>query len=501
MKTWITYGFDKITVDMPAPEKLDKELALYLTKGGKESFQIVVNSDVDTAVSLKMNLASGVECKAYSLDHVHEIKGHFYTDPAVPYAGEVMNVKAGISLPFLLDVKADNAGDTAITFDLLDAGGKVTETFTVNLHVWSFSLPTEKTFATSVGINRWHIQRFEPEADSHKSYYDLLLEDNICGHTIPYDLLDERADAYMSDPKVTSFVIGLWEAGGWDDERILKYYNKIKSNPVWLKKALFYVIDEPSTEEALEKYHDLCARFARLCPGIGVIAPFYTNNQSGVGRDQVDAMADCTILWCPKLCLWDECQSYTPFLDYTPEKSFGERFKDFQKRGDTVWGYVCNAPLTPYAQLFIDTEGLMQRLMMWQHYQRDITGFLYWGTTSWGYHGNDGVNPWDDAYNGVRGCNPGEEANAEPVYGEGFLLYPGAAIGRPGAIGSIRMKILRDALDDIELLVLAEKYLGKEWVMAKVDEATPDLVSYATKERFVEIRKEIGDAIEAAMAK
>ena len=46
MKTWMTYGFDKIIVDMPAPEKLDKELALYLTKGGKGSCQIVFVGDL-----------------------------------------------------------------------------------------------------------------------------------------------------------------------------------------------------------------------------------------------------------------------------------------------------------------------------------------------------------------------------------------------------------------------------------------------------------------------
>jgi hypothetical protein len=37
--------------------------------------------------------------------------------------------------------------------------------------------------------------------------------------------------------------------------------------------------------------------------------------------------------------------------------------------------------------------------------------------------------------------------------------------------------------------------------MAKVDEATPTLTTYTTPERFIEIRKEIGDAIEAALAK
>jgi hypothetical protein len=136
---------------------------------------------------------------------------------------------------------------------------------------------------------------------------------------------------------------------------------------------------------------------------------------------------------------------------------------------------------------------------MWQHYQKDCEGFLYWGTTSWGYHGNDGVNPWETPYNGVRGCNPGEEANAEPICGEGFLLYPGSAIGREGAIGSIRMKIIRDGLNDVELLSMAEKVFGKDWVMKKADEVSPTLTSYTTPENFIKVRKEIGDALEAAL--
>ena len=135
MKTWMTYGFDKIVADKAVPSDLKKEFALYLTKGGKGTCQIVVNNETDTKVSLKANLASGVECNVYSLDHSCKINdGHLHSDPLVPYDGQVMDVKAGISLPFLLDVKADNAGDESVTFDILDAEGKVIDTFTLNLH-------------------------------------------------------------------------------------------------------------------------------------------------------------------------------------------------------------------------------------------------------------------------------------------------------------------------------------------------------------------------------
>ena len=46
---------------------------------------------------------------------------------------------------------------------------------------------------------------------------------------------------------------------------------------------------------------------------------------------------------------------------------------------------------------------------------------------------------------------------------------------------------------------MAEEKFGREWVMAKVNEATPNLTSYTTYERFEELRKEIGDALDAAL--
>ena len=49
------------------------------------------------------------------------------------------------------------------------------------------------------------------------------------------------------------------------------------------------------------------------------------------------------------------------------------------------------------------------------------------------------------------------------------------------------------------MFYLAEKYLDKEWLDAKINEATPTLTSYTSEENFYKIRKEIGDALEAAL--
>jgi hypothetical protein len=206
-------------------------------------------------------------------------------------------------------------------------------------------------------------------------------------------------------------------------------------------------------------------------------------------------------MWCPKLCLWDDSQSYDRFLDYKPEKTFAERMTEMQNEGDIMWSYVCNAPTAPYAQLFIDTDGVVHRLMMWQHYQRNIEGFLYWGSTAWGYKTPDmdyykNIDPWKTSYNGVQ------DGNGNPVYGEGFLFYPGGLSLRMfEPISSIRMKILRDGIDDIEFFYLAEKVLGREWVMNYVNQATPDLTSYVSDSQFANIRIEMGNALEAALKK
>ncbi len=498
---WATHMTDKQIANLKPVENGSTEYTVYMTKGETEGCQLVIHSTERIkkgTLTLASEEVEGITAQGYVMNKTHTIKKREWTDSAIPYYGRKMVIDAGKNIPFIVEfttTKDTPAGDYEFKYEFTDTEAeKVLATFTVKVHVWDITLPEEKTFQTSVGLNAYHIGRFDTSgADAYKRYYDLLLEHNVAAHTLPYDILDERADAYMSDPRVTSFVIGLWEAGGWSDEKILSYYEKLKTNETWLKKALFYVIDEPTTEESFKKYNDLCIRLGELCPEIGVIAPFYTNYEMGNKKDQLDIMAENTILWCPKLCLWDDERSYGDFNITWQEKSFAERMKEFQAEGDTVWSYVCNDPIDPYAQLFIDTDGLVHRLMMWQHYQRDITGFLYWSVNTWGYRDYKEINPWEQVYNGVN------DGGGSPVYGEGYLLYPGIKVGIPGAVGSLRLKLLRDGIDDIELFYVAEQVLGKEAVMKWVDEATPTLTTYTTEERFYEIRIEMGNAIEAAL--
>jgi hypothetical protein len=152
--------------------------------------------------------------------------------------------------------------------------------------------------------------------------------------------------------------------------------------------------------------------------------------------------------------------------------------------------------------MFIDTEGANQRLMFWQMYQRDINGFLYWCVNYYGY--KEGPHPpegttvhMQDPWKTVNTKIPNDLGKV--IYGCGFLFYPGSDVGVSGAVPSIRAKIVRDGCDDIELLYLAEKYLGASWLKDKTREGTPDLTTFVKGDKFEELRIEIGNALEAAM--
>ncbi|MBE6581789.1 MAG: DUF4091 domain-containing protein [Ruminococcaceae bacterium] len=506
---YATHTYNKIIANIKPKGKLSTDYTVYMTRGETEGCQIVIYSD-QAAKKVELVTVSGenesITTEFFSMNNTHKISGKQYTDSTFPYGKKDISLEKNKSLSFVIDFKttADTpAGEYKYVFAINDASKKKSvtlATYNVTVHVWDIVLPEEKTFATSAGINTYHIGRFYGGCGPalYKQFYDMLLEHNVCAHSLPYDILDPRADEYMSDPRVTSFVVPSHPDEN-SEEDIIAYYNKLKENPVWLKKAIFYPIDEPANEEELAKYREHCERLKRLAPEIPVISPIYTNIQMGEGKDQVDFMDPTTDLWCPKLCLWDDSQSYDPFLDYKPSKSFAERMAEMQSEGDKMWSYVCNDPIDPYAQLFINTAGVEQRLMMWQHYQRNIEGFLYWGTTSWGYRQKgqvtyNNIDPWETTFNGVR------DGNGSPVYGEGFLFYPaGLDMRMFEPVSSIRMKILRDGIDDIEFFYVAEKALGKEWVMNYVDQATPTLTSYVTNEQFAKIRIEMGNAVEAAL--
>ncbi len=508
LKSWAFHSFEKTVVNVAPNGTLKTDYKVYLSKGETEGCQIAIYSDKEiknVSLTLKSGETELIKPAMFSMNKTHRISKKQYTDSLIPYGGRRLTLEAKVTLPFMVEFTTDEntpAGDYEYVYELKDKEGNVLATYNITVHVWDFTLPEEKTFATSAGLRSDYIAHFNGTYNEsiYATWYEALLEHNLSAYNIPYGIFDERGEKYMSDPRVTSFMVTIPtdENGKLIEEEVAKIRARLKENPEWLKKAFFLPLDEPHTVEQLAELKEWEETLTRLCPEIEIMAPYYTNIQVGAGRDQTDEMEVYTDLWCPKLCLWDDSESYDEFLNYKPSKSFHERMNEQIAKGDRMWSYVCNDPDDPYAQLFIDTEGVNQRLMFWQMYQRDIEGFLYWCTNYYGYStGGKGVpiNPWNTTNNKVT------NGQGITIFGEGFLFYPGMEVGVGGACPSIRAKIVRDGIDDIEMFYLAEKYLDKDWIVEKTKEGTPTLTEYVDGDKYVALRIEIGNALEAELKK
>jgi hypothetical protein len=118
--------------------------------------------------------------------------------------------------------------------------------------------------------------------------------------------------------------------------------------------------------------------------------------------------------------------------------------------GEAVWTYtaLCQAKPTPWWH--IDFPLLNYRLPAWMAWRDRMTGILYWGGMSFWRQVDD---PWTDPKTLDR-----RKDGKGPLYnGEGSLLYPGRAAGFDGIAPSLRLKALRDAIEDYEYLAILQR--------------------------------------------
>jgi hypothetical protein len=87
---------------------------------------------------------------------------------------------------------------------------------------------------------------------------------------------------------------------------------------------------------------------------------------------------------------------------------------------------------------------------MWIAWRDRMRGLLYWGGMSYWSGVED---PWTDPKTLDRRVN-----GKGPLYnGEGSIVYPGRAVGYDGIAASLRLKALRDGIEDFDYLALLER--------------------------------------------
>jgi Domain of unknown function (DUF4091)/Family of unknown function (DUF6067) len=329
----------------------------------------------------------------------------------------------------------------------------------IELTIWDFTLPETPSMRTRFGDDKasplsplqMTAQGGLDEAGQlalQTAYAELMAAHRICS-PIPLFLMPKvNADGSI-DPQPTHSALQRWierfhitgfpiqflgrDGPGWqadplgaDRQRNVRYlgsmYTYLRAHH-WDKMAYIYVADEPSTQEA---YDDVRTRskFVRdVAPGLKVLC----TKEPQVGNQQWGTLVGSVDIWAP---LW------TSFEQAAVRKRL--------TAGEEIWSYtaLCQGHQdTPFWEL--DFPLLNYRIPMWISWRLGVTGLLYWSTTNWASAGDVWTNPltYEDQYNM-----------------EGSLLYPGADAGVQGFIPSIRLKEIREGLEDYEYLkILAER--------------------------------------------
>jgi len=534
MDVGVAPATQKVLPDSPIPAELG--VTLGAARGEWEGFQVLLRGDSDLAdIDLQLGDLAGPDGASIPASAFRRYRQHYldiqqpspfflaaiddhprdagrYPDPLIPFVDPYQDGEVPVGAPF-----ASPAGETAAIFvDLLvprdapagpyqgsatlTAAGQEQVEMALELTVWPFELPADKSVATSYGfsenlprhhhggpddeasedyasiVDRYHQAMHEHRIDRTNVAGDLSFEVDEQGQLMEVDWSDYDAavgpylDGSLFDDgaPVTRFNVGYFRpgggAGGYTDEQYgeaARVFSEHLQEKGWWERAYVYSTDEPyynGGDATYEQIHEDVQRLQTYAPlwdgHVLVTSPY---------NEIVDGDID---IWCPVTPMYDEW-----FFGSLYEGR--EFYEQRRAMGEELWFYVCNANFPPYAGYDIDTTlGFEPRMVKWGAWYEGATGFLYWRINYW--IDSDPWNVWAnfEYFGDLFGRN-----------GDGFLIYPGDHDGTAGGLGSpadiaidgpivsYRLKQIRDGLEDWELFLLAEELGAGDYARSQVERA------------------------------
>jgi Domain of unknown function (DUF4091) len=165
------------------------------------------------------------------------------------------------------------------------------------------------------------------------------------------------------------------------------------------------------------------------------------------------------------------------------------RVNEVLKKGDSVWSYNTLVQDAYSPKWLIDFDPINFRIQPGFISQSlNLTGMLYWRVDKWN------SDPW----NNVNNAGTYSSANYP---GEGMLVYPGKDVGVPGVVASMRLKWLRDGVEDYDYVQILKEYGKSDLAMQIVKSIAPDWTNWTRDPAKVEAaREKLGEAIEQIRA-
>ncbi len=400
-----------------------------------------------------------------------------YPDPLPPLTG-AFDLEPGQAQPVWISVRVPKDARPGVYKGTIDVkADSRRHRFPLSVRVWDFALPDTPAGQTAFGISYEMAADFEGvKLDSAEGkavarrYYEFMLAHRSSPMLLPVDLSSPEAIPYLEDPRMTSFLIPI---GKKSDAELASLIRRLQDGG-WFSKAYFYEVDEPITKPAFDALAAFTDRLRRIEPRYRAVTPFWGDPDWDPALKTADVMLGRVNIWCPHYLYFDAFPEIREFL------------KRRRAAGETTWWYICNNPRRSRNNIQIDMAAVPHRVLFWQQKREGLQGFLFWHINYWSRRYIQ--DPWLD-----------QDVLDDDLYGDGSLVYPGAKVGVPGPVGSLRMEVIRDGLEDLDYFALADQWLGPQSSMAFVTRIARSLTDFDEDPAKLEaVRRELGAALEKA---
>jgi hypothetical protein len=387
------------------------------------------------------------------------------------------------------------------------------------LKVWDFALPSVASLPTAFGFSGWealdgHFKnkdehyndiiplsvKYQDAALMHRITLDgVFIEDWSIYGSIPIDFrqfdqtwkpfIEGKSLPYgLRGAKMTAAQIPEY---GSNNSEMVTYWTDFSSHfktKGWFDILFDYTFDEPSDYEDYEQIKKRASLVHQAMPDLRVLVTTDIQEASQYGvLEEID-------LWVP-LINFIYGKPYSVCWSHEYEGNKRSSYNDLLSQDKDLWWYqscmsqgCAGSPPddrceSDYPSYMIDHPAIMNRIMSWMTFFYDIHGELYFSAI-YAYEEDD---PWTDQY--YFGGN-----------GDGTLFYPGAPEIIGGTthipIASIRLKMIREGIEDYEYMVILEKAGLRKAALKKLKKIINNAYTYSHDPvKLLKIRNRLANLI------
>lgn len=488
LTAWAVSGMERIGITDPAGSTTDA--VLYAARGEYESFQIGVQASQGglTNVNVSVSDLLGSNGQIIPSTNITLYREHYvyvnnpspdrggtnkplgegwYADGLIPFTAP-FNVEAGRNQPIWVDIfvpRNTPADQYSGTYTVTSDQGMVISR--INLRVWNFELPLKPSLSSAFLVYGDQTKQAAEEILKHK------LNPQFNSNSKP-ELERELIDQWG----LKSVNLGFWSGAQNDNCQMSPPPSvaDIQAEAALHQPDLFkYTYSADEIDRCTNLYASM-KQWGRVIHEAGasnlvVMAPVpeLYDDGSGTGRSAID-------IWVVLPNMYEES---------------ADRISEVRQKGDQVWSYnaLVQDGYSPKWQIdFTPINFRIQPGFISQ--SLGLTGLLYWRIDLWT------TDPWNNINTFFN-----RNENNRPYPGEGMLVYPGAQVGVEGIVPSMRLKWLREGVEDYEYVEIMKR-LGQAGRAIEISRSVgSDWYNWTKDPNVLEsVRRQLGEEIEGIYA-